>query len=49
MNPDRRIQTSGRNVRALDLSTWDAFDELCTNSDGFPSGCYSRVPQLMGT
>lgn len=40
MNPDRRIQTSGRSVRALDLSTWDAFDELCTNSDGFPSGCY---------
>ena len=40
MNPDHRIQTRGRSVRALDLSTWDAFDELCTNSDGFPSGCY---------
>ena len=22
------------------MSTWDAFDELCANSDGFPSGCY---------
>lgn len=30
----------GRIVRALDASTWDAFDELCANSDGFPSGCY---------
>jgi GNAT superfamily N-acetyltransferase len=29
-----------RLVRPLDASTWDAFDELCRNSDGFPSGCY---------
>ncbi|MGB3827642.1 MAG: GNAT family N-acetyltransferase [Ornithinimicrobium sp.] len=40
MNPDRGIRTGGRSVCALDLSTWDAFDELCANSDGFPSGCY---------
>lgn len=29
-----------RTIRPLDASTWDAFDELCANSDGFPSGCY---------
>ena len=40
MKPDHRIPTNGRSVRALDRSTWDAFDELCANSDGFPSGCY---------
>lgn len=40
MNPDARDQRGGRSVRALDPSTWDAFDELCSNSDGFPSGCY---------
>ncbi|MGG7306650.1 GNAT family N-acetyltransferase [Curtobacterium sp. AB451] len=27
-------------VRALDPSTWDAFEELCSTSDGFPSGCF---------
>ncbi|MDR6169468.1 GNAT family N-acetyltransferase [Curtobacterium sp. SORGH_AS_0776] len=27
-------------VRPLDASTWDAFDELCRTSDGFPSGCF---------
>ena len=31
---------SGRKVRALDTSTWDAFVELCANSEGFPSGCH---------
>ena len=40
MNPGHRTQTNGRSVRALELSTWDAFDEVCANSDGFPSGCY---------
>ena len=40
MSKDDRTQTSGRSVRPLDVSTWDAFDELCANSDGFPSGCY---------
>jgi hypothetical protein len=29
-----------RSVCPLDRSTWDAFDELCANSNGFPSGCY---------
>lgn len=40
MNPDRHTPTGGRLVRALDPSTWPAFDELCASSDGFPSGCY---------
>jgi hypothetical protein len=40
MRPDHHTPTSGRSVRALDRSTWDAFDELCANSEGFPSGCY---------
>jgi hypothetical protein len=40
MSSDRQTNMSRRTVRALDLSTWDAFDELCANSDGFPSGCY---------
>ena len=40
MNAEHRTQSSGRRIRALDASTWDAFDELCANSDGFPSGCY---------
>lgn len=30
----------GRTVRALDPSTWEAFDELCASSNGYPSGCY---------
>ena len=38
MGPNVRM--SGRSVRALDISTWDAFAELCASSDGFPSGCY---------
>jgi GNAT superfamily N-acetyltransferase len=29
-----------REVRPLDSSTWAAFEELCSNSDGFPSGCF---------
>lgn len=40
MTEDHRTGTTGRTVRLLDSSTWDAFDELCANSDGFPSGCY---------
>ena len=37
---DHLTQPSGRTVQLLDQSTWDAFDELCANSGGFPSGCY---------
>lgn len=37
---DDRNPVTRRSVRPLDASTWDAFDELCANSDGFPSGCY---------
>lgn len=33
-------QQPSRTVRPLDESTWDAFDELCANSAGYPSGCY---------
>lgn len=40
MTPHAPDDTAGRTVRALDASTWDAFDEVCRNSDGFPSGCY---------
>jgi len=40
MNQNHRAPTSGRTVHLLDASTWDAFDELCASSDGFPSGCY---------
>lgn len=40
VNDDDRQEVTGRRVRPLDPSTWDAFDELCANSDGFPSGCY---------
>ena len=40
MSRDHRPDTSERSIRPLDVSTWDAFDELCANSDGFPSGCY---------
>jgi hypothetical protein len=40
MTLDHSLATGGRRVVALDRSTWDAFDELCANSDGFPSGCY---------
>ena len=35
-----RSGTQGRSIRPLDATTWAAFDELCANSDGFPSGCY---------
>lgn len=38
-NADHSTSGPGR-VRPLDRSTWDAFDELCANSEGFPSGCY---------
>lgn len=27
-------------VRPLDESTWDAFEELCASSAGYPSGCW---------
>ncbi len=40
MNQNHHPQTTGRTVRVLDPSTWDAFDELCANSVGYPSGCY---------
>jgi GNAT superfamily N-acetyltransferase len=40
MNAERPGRTVGHQIRAIDASTWDAFDELCANSDGFPSGCY---------
>jgi GNAT superfamily N-acetyltransferase len=29
-----------RSVRSLDTSTWAAFEELCTSSDGYPGGCW---------
>jgi GNAT superfamily N-acetyltransferase len=40
MNQDHQTHTSARSIKPLDSSTWGAFDELCANSDGFPSGCY---------
>lgn len=40
MNRTTEHPSDSRLIRALDASTWDAFDELCRSSDGYPSGCY---------
>lgn len=41
MHPHEPRTDDGRwTVRRLDASTWDAFEEVCATSDGFPSGCF---------
>lgn len=40
MADDARTTAAAYAVRPLDESTWDAFEELCASSDGYPSGCW---------
>lgn len=40
MAADTRTTAAAYTVRPLDPSTWDAFEELCASSDGYPSGCW---------
>lgn len=40
MADELRTTAAAYTVRPLDESTWDAFEELCSSSAGYPSGCW---------
>ncbi|PCN48670.1 GNAT family N-acetyltransferase [Curtobacterium sp. 'Ferrero'] len=40
MDADDTTTVPPRTVRPLDATTWDAFEELCASSAGYPSGCW---------